>query len=190
MCSSDLFFLVLGCLVFLIVTVAVNIMANFVAPAFVLSNLAPRLLNFRRAGLISATLAVLILPWNLYNSPLVIMYFLSGLGALLGPLYGVIMVDYWLIRRGRINVPELYSEDPKAAYHYRRGVNPRALIAFVPAALLAIVLALVPNFETIAPFSWMIGAGIAGLLYLLCAPRNQQYQDVSGESIAVDSVSH
>ena len=184
------FFLVLGCLAFLIVTVAVNIMANFVAPAFVLSNLAPRLLNFRRAGMISATLAVLILPWNVYNSPLVIMYFLSGLGALLGPLYGVIMVDYWLVRRGRVNVPELYSEDPKAAYHYRRGVNPRALLAFIPAALLAIVLALVPNFETLAPFSWMIGAGIAGLLYLLCAPRNQQYLDVSGESIAVDSASH
>ena len=79
------FFLVLGCLAFLIVTVAVNIMANFVAPAFVLSNLAPKYLNFRRAGLISATVAVLILPWNLYNSPLVIVYFLSGLGALLGP---------------------------------------------------------------------------------------------------------
>ncbi len=68
------FFLVLGCLAFLIVTVAVNIMANFVAPAFVLSNLAPKYLTFRRAGLISATIAVLILPWNLYNSPLVIVY--------------------------------------------------------------------------------------------------------------------
>ena len=70
------FFLVLGCLAFLIVTVAVNIMANFVAPAFVLSNLAPEIPDFRRAGLISATIAVLILPWNLYNSPLVIVYFL------------------------------------------------------------------------------------------------------------------
>lgn len=184
------FFLVLGCLAFLIVTVAVNIMANFVAPAFVLSNLAPRLLTFRRAGLISAAIAVLILPWNLYNSPLVIQYFLSGLGALLGPLYGVIMVDYWLVRRGRINVPELYSEDPSGAYHYHRGVNPRAIAAFAPAALLAIILALVPNFETLAPFSWMIGAGIAALLYRLLAPRHQHYLDVSGESIAVDSVSH
>jgi cytosine/uracil/thiamine/allantoin permease len=55
-----------------------------------------------------------ILPWNLYNSPLVIVYFLSGLGALLGPLYGVIMVDYWLVRKGQVNVPQLYSEDPTA----------------------------------------------------------------------------
>lgn len=61
-------FLVLGCLAFWIVTVAVNIMANFVAPAFVLSNLAPKYLNWR-AGLISAFLAVLILPWNLLQQP-------------------------------------------------------------------------------------------------------------------------
>lgn len=183
-------FLVLGCLAFLIVTVAVNIMANFVAPAFVLSNLAPRHLNFRRAGLISATLAVLILPWNLYNSPLVIVYFLSGLGALLGPLYGVIMADYWLLRKGRVNVPELYSEHPACAYHYRRGINPRAIAAFIPAALLAIVLALVPQFHSVAPFSWLIGAGIAAAIYLLIAPRHAQYHDVSGECIAVDPSNH
>ena len=182
--------LVLACLAFLIVTVAVNIMANFVAPAFVLSNLAPRHLNFRRAGLISATLAVLILPWNLYNSPLVIVYFLSGLGALLGPLYGVIMSDYWLLRKGCINVPQLYSEDPAGAYHYTKGINLRAVAAFVPAALLAIVLALVPNFHGVAPFSWLIGAGIAAALYLLIAPRKRQYHDVSGECIAVDHSSH
>lgn len=184
------FFLVLGCLAFLIVTVAVNIMANFVAPAFVLSNLAPKYLTFRRAGLISATLAVLILPWNLYNSPLVIVYFLSGLGALLGPLYGVIMVDYWLLRKGRINVPELYSENPQGAYFYSRGVNLRAVAAFIPSALIAIVLALVPGFASVSPFSWLIGAGIAGLLYLIIAKRQPHYADVSGESIAVDNVCH
>lgn len=184
------FFLVLGCLAFLIVTVAVNIMANFVAPAFVLSNLAPRHLTFRRAGMISATIAVLILPWNLYNSPLVIVYFLSGLGALLGPLYGVIMVDYWLLRKGQIDVPALYSEDPRGAYFYSHGVNMRAVAAFIPAALIAIVLALVPGFHEVSPFSWLIGAGIAALLYLIFAKRQAHYTSVSGESIAVDNVSH
>lgn len=184
------FFLVLGCLAFLIVTVAVNIMANFVAPAFVLSNLAPKHLNFRRAGLISATVAVVILPWNLYNSPLVIVYFLSGLGALLGPLYGIIMVDYWLIRRQQVNVPQLYSEDPHGAYYYTHGVNLRAVAAFVPAAVIAILLALLPGFHEVSPFSWLFGAGIAGLLYRVITKRHLFYADVSGESIAVDNVSH
>ncbi|CAI8834725.1 NCS1 family nucleobase:cation symporter-1 [Pseudomonas serboccidentalis] len=140
--------------------------------------------------LVFAAIAVLILPWNLYNSPLVIVYFLSGLGALLGPLYGVIMVDYWLIRKGRIHVPQLYSEDPNGAYYYSRGVNFRAVAAFIPAALIAIVLALVPGFHSISPFSWLVGAGIAALLYLIIAKRQPHYADVSGEAIAVDNVSH
>ena len=133
---------------------------------------------------------MLILPWNLYNSPLVIVYFLSGLGALLGPLYGVIMVDYWLIRKGQVNVPQLYSEDPNGAYYYSRGVNLRAVAAFIPAALIAIILALVPGFHLVSPFSWLIGAGIAGMLYLIIAKRQPHYADVSGEAIAVDNVSH
>ncbi|BAN46196.1 NCS1 family nucleobase:cation symporter-1 [Metapseudomonas resinovorans] len=183
-------FLVLGCLAFLIVTVAVNIMANFVAPAYVLTNLAPRLLNFRRAGLLSATIAVLILPWHLYNSPGVILYFLGGLGALLGPLYGIMIVDYYLLRRGRVNLPELYTESRDAAYHYQRGVNPRALIAFLPAATIATLLALLPAFEALSPFSWFFGAGLAGLIYYAIADRRVEHLEVGGEGIAVDSVHH
>lgn len=182
--------LVLGCLAFLIVTVAVNIMANFVAPAYVLTNLAPRVLNFRRAGLLAATLAVVILPWHLYNSPGVILYFLGGLGALLGPLYGIIVADYYLVRRGRVNLPELYSEAPEAAYHYHRGINLRALAAFAPSALIAIVLALLPAFESLSHFSWFFGAGLAALIHVALADRRQPFVEVSGESIAVDSVHH
>jgi NCS1 family nucleobase:cation symporter-1 len=182
--------LVLACLAFLLVTVAVNIMANFVAPAFVLTNLAPKVLNFRRAGLLSATIAVVILPWHLYNSPSVIVYFLGGLGALLGPLYGIMVTDYYLVRRGRVNLPELYSESPEGAYHYRGGVNLRAVAAFIPASLIAILLALVPAFETLSQFSWFFGAGLGGLIHYAMAKRSARYQDVSGESIAVDAAHH
>jgi NCS1 family nucleobase:cation symporter-1 len=182
--------LVLACLAFLIVTVAVNIMANFVAPAYVLTNLAPKLLNFRRAGLLSATIAVLILPWHLYNSPAVILYFLGGLGALLGPLYGIIVTDYYLVRRGRVNLPELYSESRDAAYHYRRGVNLRAVAAFIPSALIAIVLALLPAFESLSQFSWFFGASLGALIHYAIAERHAEHPDVSGEEIAVDSAHH
>ena len=128
------FLLVAASLPLLVLTIAVNLMANFVAPIYALTNLFPRKLNFPRAGLISAVIGLVILPWNLYNSPAVIVYFLGGLGALLGPLFGVIMADYWLLRRTKINVPELYTEDPTGAYFYRNGFNPRAIAAFIPAA--------------------------------------------------------
>ncbi len=187
----DTLFLVLASLALLIVTVAVNIMANFVAPVYVLTNLAPNLLNFRRAGLISATIAVLILPWHLYNSPGVILYFLGGLGALLGPLYGIIMVDYHLVRKGRVNLPELYTESRAGAYHYAGGVNPRAIAAFVPAAIISTLLALLPAFAELSPFSWFFGAGLAGLIHYAPGqaphglPRSFRRSDRGGQRAAL-----
>ncbi|MCA3841365.1 cytosine permease, partial [Burkholderia sp.] len=154
------------------------------------TSLAPHRLSFRRAGLISATIAVLILPWNLYNSPIVIVYFLSGLGALLGPLYGIITVDYWLVRKQRVNVPDLYTEAPTGAYFYTRGVNRKALAALVPSALISITLAVVPAFSAMTPFSWLLGAAIAGSVYWLLADRKRQYEERSGEHIAVACAQH
>jgi cytosine/uracil/thiamine/allantoin permease len=126
--------LVAASLSLLILTIAVNLMANFVAPIYALTNLFPKKLDFARAGLVSAVIGLVILPWNLYDSPVVINYFLGGLGALLGPLFGIIIADYWLVRRGKIDVPALYTEDPTGAYHYRGGVNLHAVAAFIPAA--------------------------------------------------------
>jgi len=186
----DKLFLVLGCLALLIVTLAVNLMANFVAPAFVLTNLAPRYLTFHRAGLISATLAVLILPWKIYGNPVVIVYFLSGLGALLGPLYGIIMADYWLIRKTRVHVPDLYTEASAGTYFYARGVNPRALIALAPSATLAIVIALAPGLEALAPYSWFLGAAVSGGLYWLISDRRRLHVHDAGEHLAVASGRH
>ncbi|MGW8375596.1 NCS1 family nucleobase:cation symporter-1 [Streptomyces sp. ODS28] len=172
-------------LALIVLTVAVNLLANFVAPIYVLVNLFPRKLNFRRAGLVSAIIGLVILPWNLYNNPTVVNYFLGGLGALLGPVFGVVMADYWLIRKTRVNVPALYTQDPEADYFYRGGFNVRAIGAFVPAAVIAVVIALVPFFSTVSGFSWFFGAGIAALVYLAVADRDRPAQDVDGEPLAV-----
>ena len=181
-------FLVLAALALLVVTVAVNLMANFVAPIYMLTDLFPRTLTFRSAGLVSATIGLVILPWKLYDSPVIIEYFLGGLGAILGPLFGVIMADYWLIRKARINVPDLFTEKPTGDYHYSGGFNPRALIALVPAAIISIVIALVPYFDEFSEFSWFIGAALGAIFYLVVADRSVPIRDVSGEPIAVPSV--
>jgi NCS1 family nucleobase:cation symporter-1 len=172
----------------LVLTIAVNLMANFVAPTYGLTNLFPRRLNFRRAAIVSAVIGLVILPWNLYNNPLVIVYFLGGLGALLGPLFGVIMADYWLIRRGRVNVPALYTEASGGDYHYARGVNPRAVAALVPAAAVALAIAFVPVLAPLSSFTWFFGAGIAAVNYWFIADRNRTFTDADGEAIAVASV--
>lgn len=181
------FLLVLACLALLLLTVAVNLMANFVAPIYALNNLFPKHLNFRRAGLLSGVIGLVILPWNLYNSPAVITYFLGGLGALLGPLFGIIMADYWLIRRSKVNVPDLYCDLPDAPYFYKGGVNPRAVIALVPTAGAALLMAFVPAFHVVSNYSWFIGAALGAVVYLVVADRKGPFVDVSGEPIAVPS---
>ncbi|OMH27650.1 nitrate reductase [Tersicoccus phoenicis] len=179
------FLLVLACLALIVLTIAVNLMANFVAPVYTLANLFPRKLNFRRAAIVSAVIGLVILPWNLYNTPAIIVYFLGGLGALLGPLFGVIMADYWLVRKGRVNVPDLYSDEPDGDYAYTRGVNRKAVIAGTPAALVALVLALVPAFTFISGFSWFVGAILSAVIYLAIVDRHADFRSVDGESIAV-----
>jgi NCS1 family nucleobase:cation symporter-1 len=102
----------------------------------------------------------------LYSSPVVVDYFIGGLGALLGPLFGVIVTDFHLVRRGRVDVAALYVEGG-GPYWYRRGVNPRGMLSAAVGAVLAIPVALIPAWHAAAPFSWALGAGIAAAAYLI-----------------------
>jgi NCS1 family nucleobase:cation symporter-1 len=157
--------LVAGAAMFATATIGVNVVANFVSPAYDLANVWPKHINFQRGGMISAVVALVVLPWNLYSNPAVVNYFLGALGAILGPLFGIMMVDYYFVRRRRVVIEDLFRDDPSGTYHYRRGVNPRALLVFVPTALISAVVALWPSLELAAPFSWFIGAGLAAVLY-------------------------
>ncbi|WP_369238183.1 NCS1 family nucleobase:cation symporter-1 [Streptomyces sp. R21] len=161
--------LVLGALTFAIATMGVNIVANFVSPAYDLANVWPQKITFKVGGLISTVAALVVTPWNLFSNPTVVNYFLGGLGAFLGPLFGVIMLDYYWVKRGDIDVEQLFNAQPGSRYYYRKGVNPKALWAFLPAAAVAAVLALVKYFSDVAPYSWFIGTALAAGLYaLLC----------------------
>jgi nucleobase:cation symporter-1, NCS1 family len=155
--------LLIGAVTFAVATLGINVVANFVSAAYDLSNVVPRLLDFRRAGLVAAVLALLVMPWKLYGSPVAINYFLGALGAFLGPLFGILMVDYWLIRRERVAVAELYKLD--GDYTYRSGFNPRAVGAFAVTAVPTAVIALVPAFSALAPFSWPIGVVLGAAVY-------------------------
>lgn len=169
----------------LVLTIAVNLMANFVAPTYALTNLFPKRLNFRRAAIISGVIGLVILPWNLYNSPEIINYFLGGLGALLGPLFGIIMADYWLVRRARINVMDLYRTSPEGTYYFTRGVNYRAVAALALSSVVALLLAFLPALHVVGPFAWFLGSGAGALTYLALAKRRLDLVDLDGEAIAI-----
>lgn len=157
---------------FVVATIGINVVANFVSASYDLANVAPHRITFRRGGLISAILAILILPWNLFNSPVVITYFLGGLGALLGPLFGVIFTDFYRLRHQRFKISDLYHEDKQGHYYYQGGWNPKALAALIPAAIVAGVIALVPGLQNIlpggaglGPYSWFVGAAVSAVIY-------------------------
>lgn len=168
------FVLIVGAVTFAVATVGINIVANFVSPAYDLSNVAPKYIDFKRGGLITALLALLVTPWNIYSSPVAVNFFLGGLGAFLGPLFGILMVDYYLVRRGQVDVEALYREGESEPYWYQGGVNRLAVGVFVISAAVAAIVALVPVFGALAPFSWFLGAGLSGAMYWALARRGAE----------------
>lgn len=161
----DTFILVVGAVMFIVATIGVNVVLNFVSPAYDLANVWPKHITFRRGGIISAILALLVMPWNLYSNPVVVNYFLGGLGAFLGPLFGIMAADYFLINRGIVNIKDLYRSDENGEYFFRKGVNPKAIGVFIPTAAIAATMALVPAFGAVAAFAWPVGLLTAGFAY-------------------------
>jgi NCS1 family nucleobase:cation symporter-1 len=162
---------VLGTITFAIATIGINIVANFVSPAFDFSNVAPSRISWRTGGMIAAVGSIFLTPWNLYRSPEVIHYTLDILGSFIGPLFGILIADFYLAKRQRLDVDALYSLSPTGQYWYKGGYNPAAIIALIPAALVPIVCVLTPGLEVAANFTWFIGVAIAFAIYAVIGPR-------------------
>jgi NCS1 family nucleobase:cation symporter-1 len=166
------FAVVLGALTFMIATIGINIVANFVSPAFDFSNVAPKRISWRAGGMLAATASIFITPWNLFNNPAVIHYTLDVLGAFIGPLYGVLIVDYFIVKRQQVALDALYSMSPDERYWYTGGVNRRAVAAVLLAAVIAVACVMLPALGTLANFSWFIGAALAAACYAVAMRRS------------------
>ncbi|MCK9922109.1 NCS1 family nucleobase:cation symporter-1 [Frankia sp. AgPm24] len=171
------FAIVLGALTFTTATIGINIVANFISPAFDFSNVSPQRISWRAGGMIAAVCSVLITPWNLYNNPDVIRYTLETLGAFIGPLFGVLIADFYLIRRQTIVVDDLFTMSERGSYWYHKGFNPPAVIATVVGAVIAMLTVVIPGsaiswIHTAAQYSWFIGMGLGLAVYYLLARRS------------------
>ena len=159
------FAVVLGALTFMIATIGINIVANFVSPAFDFSNVAPKLISWRMGGMIAAVGSIFITPWNLFNNPHVIHYTLDVLGSFIGPLFGILIADFYLVKKQRVIVDDLYTMDRKGAYWYSHGYNPKAIMALIPSAIIPIMCVLIPSLGGLANFTWFIGMGFGLVIY-------------------------
>ena len=158
-------------------TLATNIAANIVSPANDFSNLSPKKINFRTGGYITGVIGILIFPWKLIADPTgYIFTWLIAYSSLLGPVGGIMIADYYFIRKQQLNVNDLYTHDGQ--YGFKNGFNSKAIIA-----LLLGILPNVPGFlvtiKLISPdsvpvwisnlyhYAWFVGFFVSASLYFL-----------------------
>jgi len=172
---DNTFAIVLGALTFTTATIGINIVANFISPAFDFSNVSPQRISWRAGGMIAAVGSVLLTPWNWYANDDAIHYTLGVLGALIGPLFGVLIADYFLIRKEHIVVDDLFSMSETGRYWYKSGYNPDAVAATAIAGAVSIASVILPKLLDaglwISDYSWFIGCGLGFAAYYLLAAR-------------------
>jgi NCS1 family nucleobase:cation symporter-1 len=149
----------------LIATLNVNIGANVVSPSNDFSNLYPRLISFRTGGLITGFLGLAMCPWKLLASPDAYIFgWLVGYSGLLGPVAGIMVADYFFIRKTELDVNSLYHSE--GAYHYTKGVNPRAIFALVLGVVIALIGLGVNSLHFLYDYAWFVGFFTSGIVYI------------------------
>ncbi len=149
----------------LVATLNTNVAANVVSPSNDFSNLNPRRISFRMGGMITGVVGVLLMPWKLLSDfSAYIFGWLVGYSGLLGPIAGVMIADYFLIRRSRLKVDDLYRRH--GIYEYDNGVNLRAVAALACGIVVALLGLFFPPLRLLYDYAWFVGFGVAGLVYV------------------------
>ena len=160
---DSVFLALLAALTFCVATLGINVVANFVSPAFDFANVFPRQIDFKKGGYIAAVIALVLYPFAPWEGGAA--HFVGMIGSTMGPIFGIMMVDYYLIRAGKLDVNALYQENGE--YRFQNGYNTAAFIAAAIGILFSTIL---PNFTSVLPswwgvYGWFFGVGIAGVVY-------------------------
>jgi NCS1 family nucleobase:cation symporter-1 len=158
-----------------VATLSVNIAANVVSPANDFANAFPKWISFRTGGLITGIIAILMQPWRLLADPSgYIFAWLLGYSGGLGSIAGVLIVDYWIVRRKQLDLGDLYRTE--GAYTYAAGWNWRAVVATLAGCTLAWIGLVVPALRPLYDYAWFVGFGVAAVTHWLLMkampPRN------------------
>jgi NCS1 family nucleobase:cation symporter-1 len=154
----------------LVATLNTNVAANVVSPSNDFSNLRPSLISFRTGGLITGVVGILMMPWKLLRDfSSYIFGWLVGCSALLGPIAGIMICDYYVVRHRQLKVAELYRRG--GAYEYRNGFNPKAIAALVAGVAIALIGLAVPALHWLYDYAWFVGFIVSGGLYFLLMHR-------------------
>jgi NCS1 family nucleobase:cation symporter-1 len=147
----------------LIATLSTNIAANVIAPANAFSNVAPKAINFQRGGYITAFIGIILCPWWLLNQIVPVLLFVSGL---LGPVLGVLVADYFLVRKTELNLAALFNTSGEYG-----GFNVPAMIALAVGVIVVLLGFFVPALGVVYQLSWFSGFFVSLFVYWALAPK-------------------
>ncbi len=153
----------------LIATLSTNIAANVIAPSNAFSNLWPKKISFRSGGMITGIIGILIAPWWLLNE---ISGFLIIVSGLLGPVLGILIADYYLVRKKKLLLADLYKTEGIYSYG-KTGFNKAAMIALFVGVFLALIGYWIPTLNFLYTLSWFTGFIISFTLYYILMKNNK-----------------
>lgn len=163
---------VIAAVTFFAATVGINLVANFIPAAYDIANMSPAKISAKTGGLITAGIAFVIgALWMSVISSIGIAGFVDTLGAILAPLYGILIADYYVVQKRQLVIDQLFTTDPSGRYYYDGGWNKRAIMAVGLAALFSIGTVWMPALQALSGFGWLIGAVLGGVLYILLCGR-------------------
>jgi len=163
---------VIAAFAFFAATIGINMVANFIPPAYDLANLIPSKINFRTGGLITAILGFVIGAfWVSVISQIGMFPFVNTLGAILAPVYGIMIVDYYVIKKQRLDINQLFSTKKGGKYYYNDGWNQKAFVAWAIAGVFSVLTVWHPSLSGLGGYAWIIGAALGTVLHLMLSGK-------------------
>ncbi|MGB6833755.1 MAG: NCS1 family nucleobase:cation symporter-1 [Candidatus Acidiferrum sp.] len=163
---------VLAMIALLMATLNVNVAANVVSPANDFSNLSPRRISFRTGGLITCVMGIVMQPWKLMaNYGSYVFGWLVGYSGFLGPIAGVLICDYFIIRQENLSAQDLYQRGGQ--YEYSRGIHWQAIVSLAAGVGVAFVGLFIPALRVLYNYAWFVGFAVSFFAYLMLMSRVQ-----------------
>jgi nucleobase:cation symporter-1, NCS1 family len=169
---------VLAMIALLMATLNVNVAANVVSPANDFSNLSPRRISFRTGGLITCVMGIVMQPWKLMSSyGNYIFGWLVGYSGFLGPIAGVLICDYFVIRQKNLSTQDLYQRG--GLYEYSSGVNWQAIASLAAGAGVAFVGLFVPALRVLYNYAWFVGFAVSFFAYFILTSKVERVAETA-----------
>ena len=163
---------IIAAFAFFAATIGINMVANFIPPAYDLANLAPSKINFRTGGLITSVVGFVIgALWVSFISKVGMFPFVNTLGAILAPVYGIMIVDYYVIKKQRIDINQLFSSKKDGKYYYNNGWNQKAFVAWAIAGVFSVLTVWHPALSSLGGYAWIIGAALGTIIHLMLSGK-------------------